>query len=249
MDLTIVIPAHNEEKIIAKTLDSIGKNVKIPHKIVVVNDCSTDNTEEVVKTYSKTNKNIIYTETSPKQRGFANALQKGFSLVKTGAVVPVMADLCDDPRTINNMFKKISKGWDVVCGSRYMKGGKKYGGPVLQHHFSKSICLSLQALTRIPTSDVSNAFKMYKIEALKKAETNPGSGVESSMETLLQLYFKNVRITEVPTIWKGRTVGKSKFRIFERAPRYIKIYLWALENTVRKKVGRKLKKFYGNQDH
>lgn len=244
MDLTIVIPAHNEEAIIIKTLESLKKRVKVSHKIIVVNDCSIDNTENVVKKYMKGNKNISLARTNPKKRGFACALEKGFNYVKKGVVVPVMADLCDDPQTINLMSEKINSGWDVVCGSRYMKGGRKKGGPKLQHFLSMFVCLSLKWITGLPTSDLTNAFKMYKIEVLKDIRTNPKSGVESSMETLLQVYFRGAKITEVPTSWKGRTIGKSKFKILERTPRYLKIYLWALENVLRRNLGYNLKKFY-----
>lgn len=244
MDLTIIIPAHNEEEVILKTLESIKKKVKIPHKIIVVNDCSTDGTQDVVQQYAKDNKNISCLKTTPRSRGFANALKRGFLKVKRGAVVPVMADLCDDPKTINKMYKEIQKGWDVVCASRYMRGGRKIGGPKLQHYLSKFICLSLHLLTGVPTTDVSNAFKMYRKDVLEKARINPKSGVESSMETLLQLYFKDARITQVPTTWKGRTIGKSKFKIIERSPRYFRIYRWAFENSIRQRLGVRMKDFY-----
>lgn len=244
MDLTIVIPAHNEEGIIIKTLESLKRVVKIRHKIIIVNDCSTDQTEQVINQYAKKNENVICLRTTPKTRGFANALKKGFMAVSAGAVIPVMADLCDEPQTINKMYTQIQKDWDVVCGSRYMKGGRKEGGPILQHYLSFFVCRSLQFLTGVPTSDVSNAFKMYKKEWLDKVEMNPISGVEASMELLFQMYFGNAKITEVPTKWKGRTVGKSKFKIFERTPRYSRIYLWALENAFRKSFSLPLKNFY-----
>lgn len=244
MDLTIIIPAHNEEEVIFKTLESIKKKAKIPHKIIVVNDCSTDGTQDVVQQYAKDNKNVSCLKTAPESRGFANALKMGFLKVKRGAVVPVMADLCDDPRTINKMYKEVEKGWDVVCASRYMRGGRKIGGPLLQHYLSKFVCLSLHLLTGVPTTDVSNAFKMYRKDVLEKARVNPKSGVESSMETTFQAYFNNAKITDVPTYWVGRKVGKSKFKLLQRAPRYLRIYLWALENSVRKRLGFRLKDFY-----
>lgn len=241
MLLTIIIPAHNEEATIIKTLENIKKDVKVNHKIIVVNDCSSDGTESVVKKYMKRNKNIKLVKTSPQKRGFASALEKGFSQVSRGAVIPVMADLCDDPKTINKMFKKLGQDWDIVCGSRYMKKGKKSGGPVLQHYLSKFVCLSLKLLTGVPTTDVSNAFKMYRKEKLSHIFINPKSGVEASMEIFLQLYFKGARICEIPTIWTGRKEGKSKFKIIERAPRYLKIYTWAIENTLRKAFGVSIK--------
>lgn len=244
MDLTIIIPAHNEEGSIIKTLEGLKKAIKVPHKTVIVNDCSTDQTEQVVNQYAKKNKNISCLQTTPKAQGFANALKKGFMAVSTGAIVPIMADLCDEPKTINIMYDKMQKGWDVVCGSRYMKGGEKTGGSLLQHYLSKFVCKSLKYVTGIPTSDVSNAFKMYRKEWLSQVKINPKSGVEASMEILFQMYFNGAKITEVPTSWIGRKVGKSKFQILHRAPRYIHIYLWALENSMRKMLGIKLKKFY-----
>lgn len=245
MDLTIIIPEFNEEGVIEKTLESLRKHVKIPHKILVVDGISTDNTFNVVKNYSKKYKNISIIKTKPKDKKFASSIKVGFDKVKSGAVVVVMGDLCDNPKTINQMYLKLLEGWDVVCGSRYMKGGRKIGGPVLQHFLSMFVCKSLQIFTGVPTSDVSNAFKMYKKSALKGIRANPVSGVEGSMEFLFQVhFFNNVKITEVPTIWKGRKVGKSKFKILQRTPRYFRIYMWAIENSFRKWLGIKLKNFY-----
>lgn len=242
--LTIVIPARNEEAVILKTLEKIKGTVKIPHKIVVINDFSTDRTEEVVRRYRKRQKNITIVRTNNKMRGFSGALKHGFNEAKGEFVVPVMADLCDDPATINKMYSKIQRGWDIVCGSRYIKGGGKEGGPGLQGFLSKLVCKSLHYLTGIPTEDVSNAFKMYRKEVLKNIIINSGSGVEASMEITLQAYFQRAKIVDVPTRWVGRKVGKSKFKLLQRAPRYLRIYLWALENSVRKRLGFGLKAFY-----
>ena len=64
------------------------------------------------------------------------------------------------------------------------------------------------------------------------------------MEITLQAFFKEAKIADVPTTWRGRKVGKSKFKILQRAPKYSRIYLWTLENSLRKKLGIKLKNFY-----
>lgn len=241
--LTIIVPARNEEKTIIKTLDGLISAVNVPFEIVVVNDCSVDNTKQVVKTYSK-GKRVRVVDTTPKRKGFASALKKGFTSAKGKFVVPVMADLCDNPSTINKMYKEIGNGWDVVCGSRYMRGGKKAGGPKLQGFFSWLVCNTAMWLTGVPTRDISNAFKMYRKKSLKGIRYNPKGGVEASMEILFQIYFNGGKITEIPTQWKGRTVGTSKFKLFQRTPRYLKIYSWAVENSLRKAFHLKLKPFY-----
>lgn len=225
--LTIVIPARNEEKTILKTLYKISKNVKTDHQIIVVNDQSIDRTAEIVRGVIKSNKNVKVVNTKSTNFGFANAIKLGIKNSKTRYIVIVMADLCDDVKTIDLMYRQICTGWDIVCGSRYMKGGKKIGGPKLQGVLSKMICLSLHYLTGIPTTDVSNAFKMYRKDIVRELSFTNG-GVEASMYLTLQAYFNGAKISELPTVWKGRTAGVSKFKIVERTPRYSKIYLWAI---------------------
>lgn len=227
--VAIIIPARNEEKVILKTLKSLIKDVKVPYEIIVVDDHSSDQTAAIVKKYIKKHRNVhlIMNGLAP---GFAHAIYSGFKAAKTEYVVPVMADLCDEPKTINKMYDAITTGkWDIVCGSRYMlKGGKK-GGPLIQGIFSRIVGKSLNFLIKIPTSDISNAFKMYRKNLINKLEINPG-GVEFSMDITLQLYSKGARITEVPTFWTGRTMGQSKFKLLKRAPKYISLYLSALKN-------------------
>ncbi|MEK6575481.1 MAG: glycosyltransferase family 2 protein, partial [Chloroflexota bacterium] len=70
-----------------------------------------------------------------------------------------MADLCDDISTINLMLDKATEGYDIICGSRYMLGGKKIGGPVLKSLFSKFYGMTLNFFIGIPTNDIANAFK------------------------------------------------------------------------------------------
>lgn len=235
MKLSIVIPARNEEACIARTIENIEKIVEIPHEIIVVDDHSQDRTGEIVDSLRNkySNLSLVKNEDGP---GFSSAIKKGFSVVKEGAVVLMMADFCDDPRTVEVMFEKIKEGYDVVCGSRYMKGGKKIGGRCLQNFFSRLVGLSLHFLKGIPTHDVSNAFKMYRREILDSINIEE-AGFASSMEIVLKLYKKGYMITEVPTLWKGRTAGRSNFRLLKVARNYIYWYLWALFLRVDKKSG------------
>lgn len=245
--LTIIIPAKNEQDSILKVLSEIEKKVKVPHKIIVVNDHSTDKTAELVKRYQKKNREISLVNNLKNRRGFSSALKTGFEKAKSEYVLPVMADICDDPVTINTMYKMTDKGWDIICGSRYMKGGKKIGGPLLQGVLSSFVCSSLHFITGIPTTDVSNAFKMYKRSILKDIYISEKSGVEASMEITLQAYFNGAKITELPTSWRGRSIGKSKFKILERAPLYFRIYSWAILNKFRKNFGMSLIKYSVNR--
>src|SRR3989344_255564 len=241
--ISVVIPARNEEESVITTLETLREKVTVPYEIIVVNDGSTDSTEAVVKRYAKTNKKVkLVNNLGPK--GFASALKLGIKIARGDYLVPIMADLCDDAATINKMYKKILEDWDIVCGSRYMKGGKKVGGPKLQGLLSEFVCRSLRIFTNISTWDVSNSFKMYRRQIIDSLKFNKKSGVEASMELLFQAYFGGAKIIEIPTTWRGRSFGRSKFKLLSRTPRYLGIYLWTVENSLRKTIGLQLKPFY-----
>lgn len=242
--LTIIIPAHNEEDVIIATLNDLERKLTIPCKILIVDDHSKDETAGLVKKYARRNKNIGFVGNYGRNKGFSSTLKIGFEEAKTEFVLPVMADLCDSPRTINKIYSMLNDGWDIICGSRYMKGGKKKDGPKLQGFLSGFVCRSLHFLTGVPTHDVSNAFKVYRKSLLKNVEIREGGGVEISMEITLQAYLKGARIAEIPTSWTGRKMGKSKFKILQRSPKYVKIYLWAINNSTRKRLGLNYKSDY-----
>jgi hypothetical protein len=138
-----------------------------------------------------------------------------------------MADLCDDLSTIEKMFQKINEGYDVVCGSRYMKEGGRLGGSKLKGFFSCFVGRSLQILLGLPTCDIANAFKMYRKKIIDSIDIE-SCGFEISMEIPLKAYLLGFKLTEVPTVWKERTKGKSSFRMFKLFPNYFKLYLWAI---------------------
>ncbi|MBN1405029.1 MAG: glycosyltransferase [Candidatus Omnitrophica bacterium] len=225
MKLTIVIPAYNEEQAITTTLDGLRKGVNIPHEIIVVNDHSKDNTRSVVLDLAKKYQNIKLIDNN-NLPGITNALKAGFECVKEGAIAAVMADACDEPDTINKMYEKIIDGYEVVCASRYMTGGKRLGRPT-QGFFSKSVGLALYYFIGIPTHDSSNAFKMYRKEALDKINIEE-AGFASALEITVKAFIAGFRIAEVPTTWKKREAGESKFRITNAAKNYFYWFFWSL---------------------
>ncbi len=226
MKLTIVIPAHNEEASLPATISNIESIVTVVHEVVIVNDHSSDNTTIAAKKLFQkfNNVRLVDNDTEP---GFTNAIKKGFSEAKGDIVVPVMADSCDDPHSINEMYEKILEGYDVVCASRYMKNGKKLGGRFLQSLLSRWSGLSLCFLTGIPTHDTSNAFKMYRKEALDSIEIQE-AGFACSLEIVVKLFLKGFKITEIPTVWKDRVAGVSSFNLGKVFRSYLHWYFWAL---------------------
>lgn len=225
-EISIVIPAFNEEQNIESTLDSLEEKLSIPHYLIVVNDNSDDRTPEIISEVSKRKTNIKLVN-STRPRGITNALKSGFEEVTTPVTVVMMADLCDDPETVALMYEKLKEGFDLICASRYMPGGERRGGPFLQGFFSRYVCSSLKKLTGIPTHDVSNAFKMYRSEVLRTTPLEE-AGFASSLEICVKAFLKGFRIAEVPTTWKGRKAGQSSFKLLRVARSYLRWYLWAI---------------------
>lgn len=232
MKLSIVVPCHNEADNIVRLIERIEAAVTLSHELVIVNDHSNDRTVELVNQLARQNKNISLVE-NRLNKGFANALKSGFANCKTDIIIPVMGDLCDDLSTIEQMYNKINDGYDVVCGSRYCGSGSRLGGSRFKAFLSYWAGKSLYWLLGIPTHDIANAFKMYRKKVIESMALE-STGFEISMEIPLKAYYLGFKITEVPTVWKERTQGKSSFKIFKLLPRYLKLYLRALRMRLKK---------------
>jgi len=226
MNISVIIPARNEEANISGVVDNIESLLDLPHELIVVNDHSTDNTLLLAQELAKRYSNLRVVSNTGKS-GFANAIKFGFSQARNALVVPVMGDLCDDLNTIKAMVKKINEGYDVVCASRYIKGGARIGGSKLKGFLSSAAGWSLYYLLGIPTHDIANAFKMYRKEVIDSINIE-ASGFEISMELPLKAFYAGFRIAEVPSVWREREKGKSSFKMFKLVPKYLKLYLWAL---------------------
>ena len=237
MKLSIVIPAHNEKENIGQVIEQIEGRIKLPFDLIVVNDHSTDKTADIVAGLAEKYNNITLVE-NKFMPGFVNAVKTGFANVKTDLVVPIMGDLCDDLETITLMLEKIHAGYDVVCGARYIKGGRRIGGSKVKGFLSSFAGWSFFYLLGIPTHDIANAFKMYRKEVLDSIDIK-AQGFEISMEIPLKAYYKGFKITEVPTVWRERTKGKSNFKIFKLLPDYLKLYIWAFYKSLTRKREKK----------
>jgi len=231
--LNILIPVYNEAENIGKLFFEINQKVSTPHKIIIIYDFDEDNTLLLVRNIMREQNNIKLIK-NKYGKGVLNAIKTGFEIINEGVILVVMADLSDDLSKIDSMFKKINEGYDIVCGSRYMKGGKQIGGPRIKKFLSKLAGISLHYLSGIPTHDVTNSFKMYSKEVLKDIKIESKGGFELGMEIVVKAFLKGYKITEVPSIWRDREEGKSKFRLWRWLPNYIYWYLFVLINIKKK---------------
>jgi glycosyltransferase involved in cell wall biosynthesis len=233
--INIIIPVYNERENIKGTLLEIKTKIKTPHNIFIVYDFEEDNSIPVVKDFMQNNTNT-YLIKNKYRKGVLNAIKTGFETIDNGVVLVVMADLSDDLYRVDKMFKKINEGYDIVCGSRYMRGGEQIGGPRIKKFLSRLAGISLYHLTGIPTHDVTNSFKMYKKSVLDNIEIESNGGFELGMEIVVKAFLKGYKITEVPSTWRDREKGKSRFRLWKWLPRYIYWYIFTFRKHFSKKV-------------
>ena len=233
--LHIIIPVYNEGDNILRTFQKIEEDISIPHEIRVVYDFEADTTVPVVKDYLSRTENIekkIHLVKNAYGRGALNAIKTGFESVSEGVILVVMADLSDDLVIVGDMFRKINQGYDIVCGSRYMRGGKQIGGPKFKKFLSRAAGLSLHYLTGIPTHDVTNSFKMYTKRVLQDIKIESDGGFELGMEVVIKAHSKGYRIGEVPSVWRDRESGKSNFKLWKWLPKYLHWYWLSVKNRV-----------------
>ncbi|HUB05578.1 MAG TPA: glycosyltransferase [Myxococcales bacterium] len=235
--LSIVIPVYNEAENIVPTLSALGSLGLPPHEILVVYDQDEDTTLPVLKARAREFP-LARPVKNRRGRGALNAIRTGFDEARGEGVVVVMADMADDLRGLLPMIEAFRQGADVVCGSRYMRGGAQRGGPKLKGLLSRTAGLSLHVLTGIPTRDVTNSFKLYRRAFLQTVTIESSGGFEIGMELTVKAFLAGRRVAEVPSVWTDRTAGESRFDMRRWLPRYLGWYLYALRGRFVRKDGR-----------
>ncbi|MGB3057456.1 MAG: glycosyltransferase family 2 protein, partial [Candidatus Omnitrophota bacterium] len=136
MKLSVVIPARNEEECLEKSVEAILaelKKEKIDHEIIVVNDNSTDRTEDILKDLVQRYPEHVRYINQPAPGGFGRAVSLGLANMKGDAVVTAMGDASDEPKDIVKYFRVMKKkNCDCVFGSRFIKGGEVTDYPRLK---------------------------------------------------------------------------------------------------------------------
>ena len=228
MPISVIIPVYNYEVCVENTVKSIGEKAKVD-EILLMWDVTKPELKEKVKGFSEKLKKKYKATTHFRfnQKGFGSAIRMGFEKAKGDLVVVMMGDLCDDPATIKLMEKEIEKGYDIVAGCRYCKGGGIIGDTTKQR-ISSLVSRLINIFSGVKCRDLTNAFKMYRKEVVKEIGVNTKSNYfDISIELPLKAARKGYKISEIPTIWKNRDIGKSNFNFIGESKRYLKWFLYA----------------------
>ena len=211
MLLSIVIPVFNEEKTICTILRRV-ETVFLPldKEIIVVDDCSTDGTRELLESYrlnGNTNLIVVYHE---KNRGKGSALSSGFAMSKGDIVIVQDADLEYDPKEYPKLLQPIlDDRADVVYGSRFM-GGEPHRVLFFWHSVgNKFLTLLSNMFTNLNLTDMETCYKAFRKEVLSRIEIQETRfGFEP--EVTAKVAKLGCRIYEVGISYSGRSYKEGK---------------------------------------
>ena len=224
------MPVYNEGKVISETLRRVETEIKIPHELLIIYDMDGDTTLAPVKRLQKKYPSVKLAK-NIYGKGALNALKTGIKKSKGEAVCVMMADLTDDPKILNGMYRKYLEGFDVVAASRYMAGGRQLGGPLIKRILTQTAGLSLHFLVGLPTHDATNSFRLYSKKFLDSVKIESDGGFELAIELTVKAHFWGYKVGEVPTTWRY-LAKESRFYLAKWLPKYLKWYLWAVNRRL-----------------
>ena len=228
MKLSIVMPAYNEEGSITETVTALYNTLlkyNLDHEIVVVNDNSKDNTENILTDLQKQIPTLVfYTNAGP--NGFGYAVRYGLERFKGDCVAIMMADLSDDPEDLVRFYNKMLEGYDCVFGSRWIKGGRVIDYPGLKKIINRIANNIVRIFMGIRYNDSTNAFKLYKKEVIEGLKPFLSPHFNLTLELPLKAIIRGYSYAVIPNSWTNRKFGESKLKIKEMGSRYFFILMY-----------------------
>lgn len=212
MKILVVLPTYNESENIKRLIKQI---LQLPFdiEILVIDDNSPDGTARIVKEISAVSSKVhLLVRYNQKGRGSAGiaGFKKAFKY-SPDYVIEMDADFSHLPQQIPNLIRAI-KNYDLVIGSRFVKGGYQTGRPFYRIFISLLANFFLRKILNVKPLDCTTGFRCYKLSALEKINFNnlKSTGPSIVFEILYYLQKENCKIKEVPIIYQERKKGKSK---------------------------------------
>ncbi|MCP2519855.1 polyprenol monophosphomannose synthase [Candidatus Aminicenantes bacterium AC-335-A11] len=213
--VVVMIPTYNERENIKELIDEI-LNLKLDDfdiEIIVADDNSPDGTHEIVREISQQD-NRVHLLVRKKRRGRGAGGIDGFKeALKSNPdyIIEMDGDFSHQPKYIP-LLVKFCKDYDIVIGSRFVKGGKDLNRSLIRRFITFLVRNFIRRLFKVPVKDVSSGYRCFKREVLEKIDLDDLISVGPSivLEILYKAYLMNFSFYEVPIVFIDRRKGKTK---------------------------------------
>jgi len=212
MKTLVISPTYNEIKNIELLVKAILDSYP-DFELLIVDDNSPDGTSDKVKTLQKTYKNL-HLEIRQKKSGLGTAYIHGFQWALArdyDKVVQMDADLSHNPEDVSMMVDHLDN-YDLVIGSRYVKGISVVNWPLRRLMLSYGANTYSRIITGMPIMDGTGGFKAWKAKVLRNINLDSvkSQGYSFQIEMNFRTWLKKYKIKETPIIFSDRTIGQSK---------------------------------------
>tara|TARA_B100002051_G_C16708639_1_gene625346 strand:+ start:349 stop:1038 length:690 start_codon:yes stop_codon:yes gene_type:complete len=224
----IVIPVYNEKKIL-DLLSYIIKKSKNLNNILICYDFDYDITIKLIKNSKFKNTDFIKLVKN-NSVGPCNAVKSGIKESYAESVIVYPADDFFNGDLLDIMFDFYQKGYEVVCPSRFIKGGIIKNCPLLKYSIVKFVSFFLFYFSRLNIKDPTNGFRFFSKKVLNDFKIESTLGFAYSLELLVKAHKKKYKIKELPSTWIERLDRKSSFKILAWSSDYLKWFLKCIFN-------------------
>lgn len=207
--LTAIVPIFNEENTVKISVENLLKVNEIS-QIILVDDCSTDSSLEIVSEFLKINRDILILQT-PRNSGKGSAVRMALNSVNSEYVIVHDADLEYNPSDIPQLLEKAekNKNVDVVLGSRFIGSRSRRNIYLRTFLANKFLSYLFSVINREKVTDVATCYKLIKNEIYKSIELTK-NGFEYEIEVLSKALSYTQEFKEVPIEYIGRSYKDGK---------------------------------------
>jgi dolichol-phosphate mannosyltransferase len=228
-EVSIVIPVYNEGDGILPVFESLRNSVKSSFEVLICYDRHDDTTLKVLGDPRAAGL-AIKTVFNPIP-GPHHAVQAGFAQSKSPFILVLPADDTENAPLIDRMVDLGKNGADIVCASRFVKGGRMVGCPWLKAVLVRVANFTLHFVAGLPTHDSTNGFRLFSRRVIDSLAIESERGFTYSLELLVKVHRLGWKISEIPASWTERRVGQSRFKVLNWLPAYLRWYSYAFATT------------------
>ncbi len=212
--ILVIIPTYNESENILKIIPEVLNNSSADNEfnVLVIDDNSPDGTARLVENMNNPHVDLIKRE---KKMGLGTAYVTGFKYAISkhyDMVFEMDADFSHDPKYLNNFVEQINLGYDLVIGSRYIRGISVVNWPLRRLMLSYFANKYTRMVTGLKIKDTTAGFVCYKVSSLEKLNLDiiKSNGYSFQIEMKFLSYKKGFKIIEIPILFIDRREGESK---------------------------------------